>query len=61
MLQESLLIEVNVHMYCALSPGHSQILSHSCGEIDFSPQLRDKIWQWPGNKATVLHVLIEEA
>ena len=25
-------------------PGHSQILS------EFSPQLRDKIWEWPGNK-----------
>ena len=27
-----------------LLPGHSQILS--------SPQLRDKIWEWPGNEAT---------
>ena len=48
-------------MYCALPPGHSQILSHSCGEIDLSPRLRDKIWEWPGNKATVQHVLIEVA
>ena len=29
-------------------PGHSQILSHSC----FSPRLRIKIWEWPGNKAS---------
>ena len=85
----------------ALSPGHSQILSHSCGEnsiiqdlsecstittlaeyvtlflrfsqcnngvnisvvhlllyrklwrkLEFSPQLQDKIWEWPWNKAT---------
>ena len=26
------------------SPGHSQILS-------LSPQLRDKIWEWPGDEA----------
>ena len=28
-----------------LSPGHSQI-------FDFSPRLRDKIWEWPGDEAT---------
>ena len=22
---------------------------------DFSPQLRDKIWEWPGNEASVCH------
>ena len=41
-------------------PGHSQILSRSRGErrccvyvsSEFSPQLRDKIWEWPGNEAT---------
>ena len=32
-------------------PGHSH--SRSCGE-KFSPQLWDKIWEWPGNEATVL-------
>ena len=31
----------------ASSPGHSQILSRS----RFSPQLRDKIWEWPGDEA----------
>ena len=30
-------------------PGHSQILSRSCGEN--STELRDKIWEWPGNEA----------
>ena len=34
----------------ALFPGHSQILSCSHGET-FSPRLRDKIWEWPGNEA----------
>jgi len=29
----------------ASSPGHSQIPS-------FSPWLQDKIWEWPGDKAT---------
>ena len=34
-------------------PGHSPILSHSCGKtLEFSPQLQDKIWESPGNKAT---------
>ena len=28
--------------HAASFPGHSQILSHSCGEPEFSPQLRDK-------------------
>ena len=37
-------------------PGHSQILSSSYGEKSgFSPQLLDKIWEWPGNEATVKH------
>ena len=31
----------------ASSPGHSQILSSS----QFSPRLRDKIWEWPGDEA----------
>ena len=31
------------------SPGHSQILSRS---HDFSPWLRDKIWEWPVDEAT---------
>ena len=36
-------------------PGHSQILSHKCGEKnDFSPQLLDKIWEWPGNEAIIV-------
>ena len=30
-------------------PGHSQILSRS--SVEFSPWLRDKIWEWPGNEA----------
>ena len=60
-------------LYIALFPGHSQILSPSCGENlspqlqlsmetclrilshscgeNFPPRLRDKIWEWPGNKA----------
>ena len=33
----------------ASSPGHSQILSRSFP--NFSPRLRDKIWEWPGNEA----------
>ena len=38
----------------ALSPGHSQILSRSRGEKsgEFSPWLRYKICEWPGDKAT---------
>ena len=48
----------------ASSPGHSQILSCSRGETtswtgsfdprpspDISPQLQDKIWEWPGDEA----------
>ena len=32
-------------------PGHSQILSCSCGK--FSPHcLRDTIWEWPGDEST---------
>ena len=38
--------------HVASFPGHSQILSHSHGEKSGSPRLRDKIWEWPGNKAT---------
>ena len=32
-----------------------KILSHSRGEKspNFSPQLRDKIWEWPGDEATL--------
>ena len=36
----------------ALSPGHSQILSRS---PDFSPRLREKIWEWPGDEATPVY------
>ena len=25
--------------------------------IDYSPQLRDKIWEWPGNEASMFIVL----
>ena len=32
----------------ALSPDHSQFLFCSRGE---KPQLRDKIWEWPGDEA----------
>ena len=32
----------------ASSPGHSQILSRS----RFSPRLRDKIWEWPGDESS---------
>ena len=42
-------------IYLASFPGHSQILSHSCGEkSDFSPWLQDKIWEWPGRLGTRL-------
>ena len=30
-------------------PGHSHILFRICEE-EFSPQLQDKIWGWPGNR-----------
>ena len=34
----------------ASSPGHSQILTRICGESRFfSPQLQDKLWEWPGD------------
>ena len=42
----------------ALSPGHSQILSRSYGEKSVSPQLQDKIWEWPGEEAMALGHLI---
>ena len=32
-------------------PGDSQILSHS----RFSPWLRDKIWEWPGDEANLIN------
>ena len=48
-------------------PGHSQIVSCNCGgipilshycrekrKIVFSPQLRDKVWEWPGNEASLM-------
>ena len=49
----SLSIDKVAHVYLLASfPGHSQILSRSCGEdIRFSPQLRDKSWELHGNKA----------
>ena len=34
----------------ASSPGLSQSLSRGCGVPDFSPRLRDNIWEWPGNE-----------
>ena len=40
----------------ASSPGHSQILSRS----RFSPRLRDKIWEWPGDGATKTQRLKEK-
>ena len=40
-------------MGVASSPGHSQILSHSSGENQVSLQLQDKIWEWPGNEASM--------
>jgi len=41
----------NIHV--ASSPGPSQILSRSRGERDFSPRLRDKIWEGPGDEANI--------
>ena len=38
--------------HVALFQGHSQILSRSCGEPEFSLQLQDKVWEWPGDKVT---------
>ena len=38
----------------ALFPDHSQVLFCSCGENLISPQLWDKIWEWPGNETTTL-------
>ena len=38
-------------MCVASSPGHFQILSRSCGK--FSPQLQDKIWEWPADEASI--------
>ena len=35
--------------------GHSQILSCSRRETWFSPELWDKIWEWPGDEATPMH------
>ena len=40
-----------VSLLLASSPGHSQILSRSCEK---TPELRDKIWEWPGDEATLL-------
>ena len=40
------------HVYLLASfPGHSQILSQLWTKLEFSPQLQDKIWEWPGNEA----------
>ena len=40
-------------MGVASSPGHSQILSRSSGEKQVSLRLQDKIWEWPGNEASM--------
>ena len=45
-------IRYSVRDIPSLFPGNSQILSGSGGE-NFSPQLQDKIWEWPGNEARV--------
>ena len=40
--------------YCcvlASFPGHFQI-------VKFSLQLHDKIWEWPGNEASCMHVKV---
>ena len=44
----------SLYVCIASSPGHSQILSHSC----ISPQLRDKIWEWPGDKGRFVQAVI---
>ena len=42
---------IKPHHDWVIAPGHSQVLSHRCGEKSASPQLRDKLWEWPGNEA----------
>ena len=57
---------VTCTVHIASSPGHSQILSRSRGEksgeglgakLRHGPEMvdsvRDKIWEWPGDEATV--------
>ena len=51
--KHSLLQQVCCRATLASSPGHSQILSCSCGEN----QLWDKIWECPGNKARAASLL----
>ena len=49
------LVPVLLELVCPYTitsfPGQFQVLSHSCGV--FSPQLWDKIWDWPGNEAVL--------
>ena len=40
--------------FISCSCGENLSFLHSCEiKSEFSPQLRDKIWEWPGNKAIV--------
>ena len=43
------------YIYLALSSGHSQIYLAAMEKLDFSPQLRDKIGEWPGDEADIDH------
>ena len=43
----ALFISEEYRQKVASFPGHSQILSRNS---EFSTQLRDKIWEWPGNE-----------
>ena len=51
---QSHLLDLHGTRNLASSPGHSQISSHNSGEksAEFSSQLRDKIWEWPGDEGT---------
>ena len=48
-LSNLLRMHTQPHKHLASLPGHSRILSRSCE----SPQLLDKIWEWPGNEGNI--------